>query len=83
MLDKAKNKRVFTEKEFFEIEERNVEFHRLLGEATGNPILALTVDYVEDFVMSYKKNTLTSDIQHSAKTIQEHRRYSRMCEEGR
>jgi GntR family transcriptional repressor for pyruvate dehydrogenase complex len=68
-----KTKRIFTEKEFFAIEERNVEFHRLLGEATGNPILALTVDYVEDFVMSYKKNTLIPDIQHSTKTIGEHR----------
>jgi GntR family transcriptional regulator, transcriptional repressor for pyruvate dehydrogenase complex len=69
----SKVKPVFTEKEFFEIEERNVEFHRLLGEATGNPILALTVDYVEDFVLSYKKNNLTPDLQHSVKTIGEHR----------
>jgi len=70
MLGKAR--RAFTGKDFFEIEERNVEFHRLLGEATGNPILALTVDYVEDFLMSYKKNALTPDIQHSTITIKEH-----------
>ena len=71
MLDK--NKKILTEKDFFIIEERNVEFHRFLGEITGNPILALTVDYVEDFVMSYKKRILTPDIQYSAKTIKEHR----------
>lgn len=61
-----------TEKEFFDIEERNVEFHRLLGEATGNPILSLTVDYVEDFLMTYKKTVLTPDFGLSQKTVSEH-----------
>jgi GntR family transcriptional regulator, transcriptional repressor for pyruvate dehydrogenase complex len=68
-----KSQRTFTEKEFFEIEEKNVEFHKLIGEATGNPILALTVDYVENFVLIFKKNTLKSDFQHTSKTIEEHR----------
>jgi GntR family transcriptional regulator, transcriptional repressor for pyruvate dehydrogenase complex len=77
-----KSERKFTEKEFFEIEEKNVEFHRLLGEATGNPILALTVDYVENFVMIFKKNNLTSDIQHTTKTIVEHRQIFKCLQKG-
>lgn len=80
MLKRAK--RVFTEKEFFDIEERNVEFHRIIGEATGNPILALTIDYVEDFLLSYKKNTLTPDLQHSTVTVAEHRRILECIQKG-
>ncbi len=80
MLKKANP--VFTEKEFFDIEERNVEFHRLIGEATRNPILALTVDYVEDFLLSYKKNILTPDLQHSTKTIAEHRQILECVKKG-
>jgi GntR family transcriptional repressor for pyruvate dehydrogenase complex len=68
-----KTKKTFTEQDFFAIEEKSIEFHRLLGVITGNPILALTVDYVEDFVMNYKKNTLKPDFQYSAKTVKEHR----------
>jgi len=44
-----------SESAFFHIEERNVEFHRLIAEATYNPVLALTADYVEDFLLSAKK----------------------------
>lgn len=62
----------FSEKEFFDIEERNVEFHRLIAEATHNPLLSLTIDYVMDFILSFKKNVLTPDVTFSASTVQEH-----------
>jgi GntR family transcriptional repressor for pyruvate dehydrogenase complex len=64
---------IFSEKDFFEIEERNVEFHRLIGEATHNPILALTIDYLEDFLLSFKKRVLKPDIQFTQETIKSHR----------
>ncbi|MFC1901425.1 FadR/GntR family transcriptional regulator [Chloroflexota bacterium] len=68
-----RTKKNFSENDFFEIEERNVEFHRLIGEATHNPVLALTVDYVEDFLLSFKKSALNPDIQFSLRTIRDHR----------
>lgn len=69
-LGKAGN--AFSEKDFFEIEERNVEFHRLIGEATHNAILALMVDYLEDFLLSFKKAKLVPDIRFSAKSVEGH-----------
>lgn len=70
----VKRKHAFSEKDFFAIEERNVEFHRLLAEATHNPILALTVDYLEDFLLSFKKLYLVPDVRFSTETIRGHRR---------
>jgi GntR family transcriptional regulator, transcriptional repressor for pyruvate dehydrogenase complex len=67
-LNQSKDK--FTEKDYHEIEKRNGEFHRLIGAATCNPILALTVDYVEDFVVSYKR---VPDIRESSEKISRHR----------
>jgi GntR family transcriptional repressor for pyruvate dehydrogenase complex len=69
----AKKKNAFTARVFFDIEERNVEFHRLLAEATHNPIIALTVDYMMDFLISFKKAVLVQDIEFSRDTVKEHR----------
>ena len=60
--------------QFFDIESKNIEFHRLLAEATHNPILALTVDYVMDFLFRYKKSTLKPDLELSKGTVRDHRR---------
>jgi GntR family transcriptional regulator, transcriptional repressor for pyruvate dehydrogenase complex len=68
-----KKKENFSARVFFDIEERNVEFHRLLAEATHNPIIALTVDNMMDFVISFKRSTLVQDIGFSLKTVIEHR----------
>jgi len=62
-----------SEKEFFDIEERNVEFHRLIAETTHNPVLTLTVDYVMDFLLSFKKKILSPDINFSRETVKDHR----------
>jgi GntR family transcriptional repressor for pyruvate dehydrogenase complex len=67
-LDQYKGR--FSEKAYREIEGRNSEFHRLFGAATCNPILTLTVDYVEDFLKSYKR---TPDMQESSEKIRQHR----------
>jgi GntR family transcriptional regulator, transcriptional repressor for pyruvate dehydrogenase complex len=66
-------RRAFSEKDFFAIEERNVEFHRMLADVTHNPILALTIDYVEDFLLSFKKMHLAPDKKFTTKTIEDHR----------
>lgn len=64
---------LFSEEDFFDIEERNVEFHRLIAKATHNPILTLTVDYMMDFLFSYKKRSLVPDISFSNDSVREHR----------
>jgi len=73
---------IFSEAEFFEIEEKNVEFHRLIAEATHNPVLALTVDYLMDFLFTYKKKTLEPDLQFSKGTIRDHRRILTYVKQG-
>lgn len=70
-LEKAGS--TFSERDFLEIEERNVEFHRLIGEATHNAVLALTVDYIGDFLLSFKKATLIPDVRFSAESVKDHR----------
>jgi GntR family transcriptional repressor for pyruvate dehydrogenase complex len=65
-------KRHFTEKAYFEIEDKNSEFHRLFGAATCNPILTLTVDYVEDF-LKYQRGIGSHDIRESSEKIEQHR----------
>jgi GntR family transcriptional repressor for pyruvate dehydrogenase complex len=67
-----KRKFVFSSRDFWAIEESNVEFHRLIAKATHNPILTLTVDYVEDFLLSFKKSTLVPDIRFSQRVVKEH-----------
>lgn len=62
----------FNKKDFLVIEEKNVEFHRLIAGATHNPILAITVYYVMDFLLNYKKKKLVPDIEFTKKTIMDH-----------
>ena len=59
---------------FFEIEQKNVEFHRLIAEATNNPVLSLTVDYVMDFLFKFKLRMLIPDINFSLRTVDDHRK---------
>lgn len=68
-----KHKYRFTEEAYAEIEERNFEFHRLLGVASCNPILALTVGYVEDFLRGYKRIDGALDVQECIEKIGQHR----------
>lgn len=45
-----------------EVREGHLEFHRLIAEATHNPILALTVDYMLDFLTYFSKMVETREI---------------------
>jgi DNA-binding FadR family transcriptional regulator len=42
------------DQQFFALDDRNNDFHRLIAEGTHNPILSLTVDYVFDFLKGCK-----------------------------
>ncbi len=62
-----------SKKDFWYVEERNVEFHRLLAEATHNPVIALTMDYVLDIVLNFKKNMLQPETRFCIETTESHR----------
>jgi len=68
-----KAEQTFSEKEFLGIRGENVEFHRLIAEATHNPVLALTIDYAVDFLFEFTRN-LGPDIQYSIQQTREHRK---------
>jgi len=78
----AKKKDSLSTKDFFDIEDRNVEFHRLIAESTHNSVLLLTVDYVEDFLLSFKKSTLTPDIRFCIETVDRHRKIYNYMKNG-
>jgi DNA-binding FadR family transcriptional regulator len=63
----------FSEKEFLDIDTKIVDFHRLIAEATHNPILILIVDYAMDSVLSIKRSRLTIDVEFSIKMVVGHR----------
>jgi len=63
----------FNEEDFLELEENNIAFHSLIGEATQNPVLVLTTDYILDFLFNFKKITLIPNREFSHGVIRDHR----------
>ncbi len=60
-------------KEYYDIlGERNVEFHRLIAEATGNPVLTLTIDYVCDFLMIFRRSFPIREPKFYVKSLRDH-----------
>ena len=54
------------------IKERHLEFHRLIAQATHNPVLALILDYTEDFELALNK-TQVYNREHNLEVIKQHR----------
>jgi GntR family transcriptional repressor for pyruvate dehydrogenase complex len=54
--------------------EKHLEFHKLIAQATGNPVLVLTMDYVLDFISDFKKSMFSPDAEFSLRLIKDHRR---------
>jgi GntR family transcriptional repressor for pyruvate dehydrogenase complex len=69
-IDQKKSK--ISSRDFFEIEDRHTEFHRLIAEATHNPFLSLVADYMLDFLSSLEKDTLVPDLKYSENTLKNH-----------
>jgi GntR family transcriptional repressor for pyruvate dehydrogenase complex len=69
-IDKKNGK--FSSSDFFNIEDRHTEFHRLIAEATHNPLLFLIIDYTLDFLTSFEKDILVPDIEYSTITLKNH-----------
>lgn len=64
---------ILSKDDFFRLEESNIEFHSIIGEATQNPVLVLTMDYVLDFMFSFKKTTLVPSSEFSNSIIKDHK----------
>lgn len=60
-------------RDYHSLGEKNVEFHRLIAQATNNPVLVLTMDYVLDFISDFKKSIFTPDIDFCNQVAKEHR----------
>jgi GntR family transcriptional repressor for pyruvate dehydrogenase complex len=64
---------VLSEKEFFELDQRNNDFHRMIAESTHNPILSLTIDYIMDFIPECETKLLILDVDYCVQNIKDHR----------
>jgi DNA-binding FadR family transcriptional regulator len=60
-------------KEYYAIGEKSIEFHKLISQATHNPAFVLTIDYLMDFIMYFRKNFFMPDVQHFNRVVNEHR----------
>jgi len=70
---RLRESRSFNRTEFFDLDEKNVDFHRILANSTHNPVLSLTVDYVFDFLSQTEKELMVPDMKFSIETVKEHR----------
>jgi len=61
-----------SEGDFYDIEDKNIEFHALIAEATQNPVLILMVKYVLYLLVSYKKDLLAPDLSFAMEVVNGH-----------
>lgn len=62
-----------TDADFFDLDQKCVDFHRLLAKVPANPILSLTVDYVFAFLYDCEKEVLAPDAEFIAENTRDHR----------
>jgi len=79
---KLAENRDLTREEYFELESENIEFIRLIANATHNPVLALTIDCVMEFLHHFEKTILSSNIEYSRSVIASHKTLLAMIEKG-
>ena len=61
-----------SDKTFHDVDLKNIAFHRVIAEATHNPILSLTADYVFDFLWECEKDILLPDVKFSIDVVNHH-----------
>jgi len=59
--------------DFFDLDSNNNTFHRLIANATHNPILGLTIDYVLDFLDHCETVLLVPDLDYVSQGVRDHR----------
>jgi len=60
-------------RDYHSVGEKNIEFHLLIAQATQNPVLVLTMDYILDFISDFKKSVITLDVDFCSNVVNEHR----------
>jgi GntR family transcriptional regulator, transcriptional repressor for pyruvate dehydrogenase complex len=70
-------------KDYYDIGEKNIEFHRLIAYATHNPVFVLTMDYLMDFIFDFKKSVFTPDIEHCAQVVNDHHKIFAALKSGK
>jgi DNA-binding FadR family transcriptional regulator len=63
----------FREKDFFNIDDKAIEFHRFIVNSLRNPIVNLNFDYVMDLLRDCELKLLVPDKSHSMWVIKDHR----------
>jgi len=63
----------FSEQVFFNIDDRAIEFHRIIVNSMRNPIVNLNFDYVMDLLKECELKLLVPDKNHSTWVIRDHR----------
>ena len=69
-------------KDYHAVGEKNLEFHRLIAEATHNPVFVLTTDYLLDFIPDFKKSYFTPDIEMCTRVVNDHRSIFNALKDG-
>jgi len=63
----------FGEKDFFDIDDKAIEFHRIIVNSLRNPIVSLNFDYVMDLLRECELKLLVPDKNHSMWVTKDHR----------
>ena len=64
---------IIAREDFFDLDSNNNTFHRLIANATHNPILSLTIDYVLDFLNRCETVLLVPDLDYVSMSARDHR----------
>ena len=67
---------------YFTIGEKNIEFHRLIAQATHNPVFVLTIDYLMDFIFDFKESIFRPDVHHCNQVVEDHRSILTSLQQG-
>lgn len=78
-----KSKGAIQLKDYHAIGAKNLEFHRLIAQATYNPIFVLTIDYLMEFIFDFRKSLYTPDINLCAKVVSDHKAIFRSLKAGK
>jgi len=64
-----------TEKEFFDLDKKNLEFHKIIIKTTNNPILILIFDYICDLIASGAPKIMKPDVRFINEAVSEHKQF--------
>ncbi len=78
----GKGPSLFSEEDFYDVDQKNIDFHRLIAESTHNPILSFTVEYVFVFLSRYVTSRLLPNFNFALDSVRDHRKILDCLKEG-